>query len=338
MINWHSLFSRSLYSDLDLLNGFTFESEKKLYTSDASIDMLVARKDNETADKNDIRKFFKGLNVIEFKSRHQNLNLKVWHKVHGYTEIYLSQLDSLDRRQDHDMTLSFFTDHMPEKMFRQLKEDGFSIQLINRGIYHLERKYHFPVQVVVLSELDGNHYPFLKALSKNATDEDMLRLLGSPTESRDLAGALLRNYEQKTEGKFMENLEKKDIKELVAEVRELMSYDWDGMEQKVIQANRIVEKANRNAEREKKNAERANRNAEKSAMQAEREKKRADAAEAENKSLRAEIARLKANAEKAFSYSSFGMNSSVQEVDNAQFYAVKQTSGKHRYNKKRLLN
>ena len=152
MINWHSLFSRSLYSDLDLLNGFTFESEKKLYTSDASIDMLVARKDNETADKNDIRKFFKGLNVIEFKSRHQNLNLKVWHKVHGYTEIYLSQLDSLDRRQDHDMTLSFFTDHMPEKMFRQLKEDGFSIQLINRGIYHLERKYHFPVQVVVLSE------------------------------------------------------------------------------------------------------------------------------------------------------------------------------------------
>ena len=136
----------------------------------------------------------------------------------------------------------------------------------------------------------------------------------------------------------MENLEKKDIKELVAEVRELMSYDWDGMERKVIQANRIVEKANRNAEREKKNAEKEKKNAEKSAIQAEREKKRADAAEAENKSLRAEIARLKANAEKAFSYSSFGMNSSVQEVDNAQFYAVKQTSGKHRYNKKRLLN
>jgi len=317
MINWHSLFSRSLYSDLDLPNGFAFENEKKLYTSDASIDMLVTRKDSETPDKNDIRKFFKGINVIEFKSRHQSLNLKVWHKVHGYGEIYLSQMDSLDNRQDHEMTLSFFTDHMPEKMFRQLKNDGFEIQMISKGIYHLERKYHYPVQIIVLSELDGLQYPFLKALSKKATDEDMVRLLGTPAESRDLAGALLRNYEQKTEGRFMENLEKKDIKELVAEVRELMSYDWDGMEQKVIQAKRNEEKA---------------------VMQAKREKQRADTAEAENKSLRAEIARLKTIAEKAIAYPPFTIESSVQETDYAQFYSVKHVSGKSRTDKNPLLN
>lgn len=71
----------------------------------------------------------------------------------------------------------------------------------------------------------------------------------------------------------------------MAEVRELMSRDWNGMEQKIIQAKRNIEKAKRNEE--------------KAIKQAKREKQRADTAEAKHKLLLAERARLKSEIEKS---------------------------------------
>ena len=50
----------------------------------------------------------------------------------------------------------------------------------------------------------------------------------------------------------MENLDNKNIKELVAEVRELMSRDWDGLEKRLIQAQRRADEAQKRADDAKK--------------------------------------------------------------------------------------
>ena len=64
----------------------------------------------------------------------------------------------------------------PRKLFRYLVAHGIRFSKRHPGIYHVERDLLFPLQIVVVRELDKREHIWLRALSKEMEREDFERL------------------------------------------------------------------------------------------------------------------------------------------------------------------
>ena len=64
----------------------------------------------------------------------------------------------------------------PKKLLSFFKEKGYNVSEYEKGIYHVLKKDHVDVQVVVTKEV-GDDYLWLKALSDKLTFEEAIRLV-----------------------------------------------------------------------------------------------------------------------------------------------------------------
>ena len=86
-----------------------------------------------------------------------------------------------------DITITFVREGKPKKLLSFFKEKGYNITEYEKGIYHVLKKDHVDMQVVVTREL-GSDYLWLKALSDKLTFEDALRLVQAAKDEKDEEG------------------------------------------------------------------------------------------------------------------------------------------------------
>ena len=84
-----------------------------------------------------------------------------------------------------ELTVSIFLHSFPREMFRKLKESRFTIKKSYPGIYHISGPISIKTQVVIISRLPKGEYEAFKALAKNASKEDIIKLLMKAEECND---------------------------------------------------------------------------------------------------------------------------------------------------------
>ena len=84
-----------------------------------------------------------------------------------------------------ELTVSIFRHAYPREMFKQLKELGFKICEVHPGVYHIQGNISIATQVVVTSRLSKDRYEAFRALAKNASTEDIKKLLKLTDDSSD---------------------------------------------------------------------------------------------------------------------------------------------------------
>lgn len=196
-IQWHPGFVAAM--NLELLenkNDLIFEKEYNLNTKPLEIDLLIIRKDSSVHISNEIGSFFRGHNILEYKSPEDSLDIDVFYKAMAYASLYKSYGKTIDERKADDITVSIIRESKPRELFKYFREHGCSVINSVKGIYYIEGNAWFPAQIVVTKELEQKNHAWLKALSGNLKKEDICNLLDTvrhlkETADRELADSVL---------------------------------------------------------------------------------------------------------------------------------------------------
>ncbi len=179
-IQWHPGFVAAMGLEFkDNKQDLIFEKEHNLNTKPLEVDLLVIKKDASVRLANEIGAFFRGHNIMEYKSPNDRLDIDVFYKTIAYAGLYKSYGRTLDERKADDITVSILREAYPRELFQYFRNHGFSVDCPFPGIYYIEGDTLFPVQVVVTKKLDQKAHAWLKALSAGLKKEDMEYLLGN---------------------------------------------------------------------------------------------------------------------------------------------------------------
>ena len=173
-----------LFSDRDLLD---FLQSIRMNTLPREIDFLVIRKKKEGVLKNEIARFFRKLNIWEFKGYGGKLDVQVFYKTMSYAYEYLALNGEVDSIAD--MTLSFIREGKPRELLKWLDKEGFVKNDSPEWTHRFERDGFPGIQIVNISHDDAP--AFLKVLSHKVKAED-IRSFASyvsklPEEEKDKA-------------------------------------------------------------------------------------------------------------------------------------------------------
>ena len=149
---------------------------------------MVIKKDASVHILNEIGTFFRGYNIIEYKSPQDSLDIDVFFKSIAYACLYKAYGQFVDERKADDITVSIIREARPRELFKYFEKHGYSLKPRAKGIYLVEGMVIFPIQIIVTKELDENSHTWLKALSENLHKEDVQKLLDNMqelTESSD---------------------------------------------------------------------------------------------------------------------------------------------------------
>ena len=196
-IQWHPAFVAAMGLELKQNRGdLIFEKEYNLNTKPLEIDLLIIKKAASVQVSNEIGRFFKGHNILEYKSPEDHLDIDTFYKTLAYGCLYKSYGKTVDAIKAEDITISVIREAKPVELFRYFEKYGCKIVNVCCGIYYIEGKSWFPTQIVVTNELDRDVHEWLMALSGKLNKEDVLKLLNdrnclTEKQDRDLADSVL---------------------------------------------------------------------------------------------------------------------------------------------------
>ncbi len=189
-IQWHLGFIAAMNLELkDYRKFLDFKKEYNLNTNALEIDLLIIRKEPSASITNEIGYFFRGHNILEYKSPEDRLDIDSLFKTLSYAGLYKAYEEKLNEIKEEDVTVSLIREAKPGGLFRHFKERGVAVSNPYNGIYYIEDTYFFPVQIIVTGELDKKNHTWLKSLSGRLNKEDMQDLLdkvGQMTEKFDM--------------------------------------------------------------------------------------------------------------------------------------------------------
>lgn len=184
-IQWHPGFVAAMYLEFaQNRNELIFEKEYNLNTKPLEIDLLVVKKEKTAEIQNEIGSFFRGHNIMEYKSPEDHLDIDVFYKLCAYACLYKSYGKTVDAIKAEEVTVSLIRETKPERLFKILKEQGYKITNAHKGIYYIENKVLFPTQVIVTKELEKAGHLWLNALSGTMQRKDMQELIERIRELR----------------------------------------------------------------------------------------------------------------------------------------------------------
>ncbi len=181
---WHSTFCTSM--ELELMeneSGLNYEKEYSLSEEPLRIDLLIIKKNPYEKIKNELGAFFRGYNIIEFKSPDDKLNIDTFYKVIAYACLYKSETGTVDGILDTDITITLIREQKPTKLLQQLSEK-YHMATTGRGIYYIEGLL-FPLQIVVTQELDSSEHVWLKSMTRSMDICQAEKLLDSYESLQD---------------------------------------------------------------------------------------------------------------------------------------------------------
>ena len=214
-IQWHPAFGAALEmefaKDKDRLS---FEREHNLNRKLLLIDCLIIKKEKNAVIKNEIGKFFKQHNIIEYKSEKDALSIDVVSKVQGYAHLYKAYGESVNEIKFDDISATLIRESKPDALFKYLAENGYEVSNPYNGIYYIENGLKIPTQIVVGRELKHENHIWLNLMSDRVTKQEMARAIeySRNTKSqneRNLIDAIL-NVSVEANREVVEELKKGD--------------------------------------------------------------------------------------------------------------------------------
>lgn len=196
-IQWHPGFVAAMDLELrEYRDDLVFEKEYNLNTKPLEIDLLIIKKEASVHISNEIGRFFRGHNVLEYKCPDDHLDIDTFYKTFAYASLYKSYGKTLDSIKADDVTVSIIRETKPAGLFQYFKKHGYSVSSPCSGIYYIEGPFPFPAQIIATGELDERSHTWLRALSKRMDREslrDLLEKISQITEKndREMANSIL---------------------------------------------------------------------------------------------------------------------------------------------------
>ena len=150
----------------------TFESNHELNKEPLRTDLLVIEKTPGVEIQKSIGAIFRIHNIWEYKGFGDELNIDTLHKLIAYTTLYKSQGKTVNAIPGTEITASICRYERPQKLFEDLAALGATVEKAYPGVYHVTGLVYFPMQIVVLKELDKSEYPELTMLNRSVSIED----------------------------------------------------------------------------------------------------------------------------------------------------------------------
>lgn len=177
-IQWHPGFVAAMGLELrEYREDLIFEREYNLNTKPLEIDLLIIKKEASVHISDDIGSFFRGHNILEYKSPEDHLDIDTFCKTLAYAYLYKSYGKTLDEIKMDDITISIIREARPIGLFRYFKEHGYPMTGGHSGIYYIEGPFPFQMQIIVTGELNKEAHTWLRALSGKLDKEDIQDLL-----------------------------------------------------------------------------------------------------------------------------------------------------------------
>ncbi|MDR2663693.1 MAG: hypothetical protein LBC31_11920 [Treponema sp.] len=170
-VTWHTAFYDAirleLYQYRDVLS---FEFEHPLNTEPLRIDVVIIKKESGVVIEKPIGAFFRGVNLVEYKSPRDYLAKDDFHKVGAYARLY----SVLNQADITDITVSFVEEAHPRKLLDYLR-DVYRYKVTERwpGIYHVSGDI-MPVQIIESKRLREDDNIWLRDL-RGGLDAGRLR-------------------------------------------------------------------------------------------------------------------------------------------------------------------
>ena len=195
-LQWHPAFGAALKMEfIREKDSLSFDTEYPLNMKPLLIDYLIVKKVKGIVLENEIGKFFKGHNIIEYKSARDALSIDTVSKVQGYAYLYKSYGKSVDEIKLDDITTTLIRESKPRALFNYFAENGYEVSNPYSGIYYIENGLKIPMQIIVGSELSSREHEWLHLLSDKVTKQEMTHAIEysrntNNKEERDLIDAI----------------------------------------------------------------------------------------------------------------------------------------------------
>ncbi len=187
-LQWHPAFGAALEMEfIKEKDSLTIKREHLLNMKPLQVDCLVVKKVKGIVLENEIGKFFKEHNIIEYKSAKAALSIDTVSKVQAYAYLYKAYGGSVDRIRFDEITATLIRESRPEALFRYLDKNGYRVSNPYGGIYYIESGFNIPTQIIVGSELDSREHEWLHLLSGRVTKQEMAHAIeySRNTESQE---------------------------------------------------------------------------------------------------------------------------------------------------------
>ena len=174
----------------------TYEQEKELGEDPVRLDFLIIKKEKDVALNDPIGKFFRAVNLFEYKSPEDGLSIDDFYKAQGYSLIYKGFDRKVNELPINEITLTLVRHSYPRELIKELKEEGFEVVEVHNGIYRIKGRVSVDVQLVVTSRLPSGEYEGLKLLAKGATKENIIEyaekaILSGDSNIKENAGTVI---------------------------------------------------------------------------------------------------------------------------------------------------
>ena len=191
--DWHAGFAGGLeicFSEYhDVLD---IDREYELTKESPRIDFIVIKKDTSVLIDNDIGRFFKKHNIIEYKNPNDALNIDVVWKCIGYAGLYKGLGKTVNAIPEHELTISIFRSKYPRKFFTECRKNSRKVEQTAPGVYRVEGFSAIDLQIVVTKELEDENLLALKIMMEDADKDDIRRFI---EKSKDIyTPGLLEDY------------------------------------------------------------------------------------------------------------------------------------------------
>lgn len=183
-IQWHPAFYAATELELQAnIDQLELKREYNLSKEPIRIDLLIINtKESKPKLINEIGHIMRKYNVIEYKSPDDNLSIDDFYKTLGYACLFKGYGKSVNYIPSDELTVSIFHESYPRKMLLTLEQEKHIIKEKYPGIYYVYG-FSFPVQIVVIRQLQSEFHKSLKILSNNANRNDVEAFL-KETEER----------------------------------------------------------------------------------------------------------------------------------------------------------
>ena len=185
--DWHSAFRQAIKVELLEYEKFLeFLEEYSLTTEPLRIDCIIVKKPKDLVIEKNFARFFKEINIIEYKSPGDFLSIKDFYKVYAYTSLY----SFLEKGAITEKTITFVVSRTPKKLFKYLRGiRKYSVEKTSIGIYNVIGDY-YPIQVINTSKVSENENLLLKCLTSNLKSPLLNSLLTESKRHKEWRGLL----------------------------------------------------------------------------------------------------------------------------------------------------
>lgn len=209
------------------------------------IDLLVIKDRSDAEVKSDLARIFERINLWEMKSAEDELSYRIYYREMSYAYQYLSEAE--DELGITDTSLTFVRRRRPNDLLKWFNQHGFSVSEIEKGVIHIRKPGHPPMQIVVLRQIDPEKYKWLGMFGGEMNKEYLEKMAREWYEIHDEEGRSqieivvdyilenIRRDENMSEEtrEFLEAYKaRRDLEEIIKQKDEEMRQKDDEMKQK----------------------------------------------------------------------------------------------------------